>query len=62
MPPCPQEEGGEGRVLGHIVQLTEQCWGETLSGGPPGAGMAPASEVQLGAERPGPGPKKMGWG
>ena len=62
MPPCPQEEGGEGRVLGHIVQLTEQYWGETLSGGPPGAGMAPASEVQLGAERPGPCPKKMGWG
>lgn len=28
----------------------------------PGAGMAPAAEVQLGAERPGPCPKKMGWG
>lgn len=36
VPLCPQEEGGEGRALGHIVQLTEQCWGETLSGGPLG--------------------------
>ena len=46
--------GGEGRVLGHIIQLL-------LSGGPRGW-HGPASELQLGAEGPGPRPKKMGWG
>ena len=48
MPPCPQEDGGEGRVLGHIVQVTEQCWGETLSGGSPGLAW--------------PQPQKSSWG